>query len=207
MMALVPQEADSATIESCNVTFLTSNRTIGARYDCLGPGNGKESKIFAQFGRIFCVSPLHYSRRRWLEEDDDCHDTGFVLALGLQSSGLADEFYIICNLTRDDGCKEMTAEEIYGHPDLLQFCNTEDQFTVARVESRGLDLLLGSWEEIDYFDEQDKKIQLTKLSDRIPEIVETGWRQDSNGDKSLETTVYLGKNGKWKQVVSSRSSQ
>jgi hypothetical protein len=101
-----------------------------------------------------------------------------VLALELHSSGLPGKFYIMSNLTWENDYEEMTAEEIYGDPSLLKFCGNEQSFTVARVEGQGLDLLHESWTDLV---EENKKIQLSVLSDRIPEIVETGWRKDSDG--------------------------
>jgi hypothetical protein len=95
--------------------------------------------------------------------------------LEIQKSGLPGTFYMMCNLTWHYDYEEMTDEEIYGHPNLLKFCRSGPSFTVARVEGQGLDLLNESWKEIR---KRKERIKLTVLSDRIPEIVETGWKSD-----------------------------
>ena len=48
--AMAVQEADSATIDSCNVDSITSHDTLGVRYDSIGSGNEKQTMIFTQFG-------------------------------------------------------------------------------------------------------------------------------------------------------------
>jgi hypothetical protein len=99
--------------------------------------------------------------------------------LELQRSGLPGTFYVMCNLTCHNDNEEMTDEEIYGDPDLLKFCQSGPSFTVARVEDQGLDLLNGSWNKIR---KENERIKLTVLSNRIPEIVETGWKRDGSDE-------------------------
>ena len=125
-------------------------------------------------GKIFYASIDQPDPFRTLDERS-WYDTGFVLTLELQRSGLPGTFYVMCNLTWHNGNEEMTDEEIYGDPDLLKFCQSGPPFTVARVEGQGLDLLNGSWNKIR---KENERIKLTVLSDRIPEIVETGWKSD-----------------------------
>jgi len=48
--AMAAQEADSATMESCNVFSITSHETLGVRYDSIGSGNEKQTMVFTQFG-------------------------------------------------------------------------------------------------------------------------------------------------------------
>lgn len=128
-------------------------------------------------GKIFYASIDQPDPFRTLDERS-WYDTGFVLALELQRSGLPGTFYVMCNLTWHNDYEEMTDEEIYGDPNLLKFCQSGPSFTVARVEGQGLDLLNDSWKKIR---KEKERIKLTVLSERIPEIVETGWK----GDKML----------------------
>jgi hypothetical protein len=128
-------------------------------------------------GKIFCTPIDKPGPFRTLDEGFWL-DTGFVLALELQRSGLPGTFYVMCNLTGHTDYEEITDEEIYGDPNLLKLCWSGPSFTVARVEGQGLDLLNGSWDKIR---EENERIKLTVLSDRRPEIVETGWERDGSG--------------------------
>lgn len=50
LKAMAAQEADSVTMDSCNVVSITSHETLGVRYDSIGSGNEKQTMLFTQFG-------------------------------------------------------------------------------------------------------------------------------------------------------------
>lgn len=91
--------------------------------------------------------------------------------LELHGSGLAAEFYVICNLTCEEKSAELSDEELHEQPWLLRFCRQEPPFTVAQVKGQGLGLLKDTWESA-YEDKED--IQLAVMSELRPEIAESG---------------------------------
>jgi len=50
LSAMAVQEADSATIDSCNVSSIAFHETLGVRYDSIDSGNEKQTMVFTQFG-------------------------------------------------------------------------------------------------------------------------------------------------------------
>ena len=107
-------------------------------------------------------------------------ETGFVLALEILESGSAGKFYMICNLTRQDECEELTDEDIYGDHWLRRLCGEEPPFTIAQVEGQGLNLIKDTWAKTC---EEREEIRLSVLSTLRPEIVETGLTKDGNDSR------------------------
>lgn len=92
-------------------------------------------------------------------------------------SGSASEFYIICNLTRQNEWEELTDEDVYGDHWLRRLCGEEPPFTIAQVEGQGFDLIKESWAKAC---KEQEEIRLSVLSTLRPEIVETGLAKDGH---------------------------
>ncbi|KAH8659532.1 hypothetical protein BGZ61DRAFT_593942 [Ilyonectria robusta] len=176
-MVMIPREADAASLDAHDLTAVNSNNILGAQYDS-ARGSEKQTLLFAQLGRIMStrINDGHLDAslagRHW-------DDTGFVLALEILESGSAGNFYMICNLTRQDDVEELSDEDIASDPGLLKLCGEETSFTVAQVDGQGPELLKDTWENA--CDER-AKIRLTVLSTSRPEIVETGFVRLNDGD-------------------------
>ncbi|RTE84273.1 hypothetical protein BHE90_001128 [Fusarium euwallaceae] len=168
-MVMIPREADSASLDAHDLTAINSNNILGAQYDSVH-GSDKQTLVFAQLGRVMSTLiddenlDASLTGRHW-------DDTGFVLALGILESGSSGDFYLICNLTRQDD-EELSDEDIDSDPGLLKLCGEEPSFTVAQVEGQGLELLKDTWENAC---DEKARIQLKVLSTSRPEIVETGY--------------------------------
>jgi hypothetical protein len=47
---MIPEEADSAILDSLDIAVVNSNHILGARYDCVAHGKEKQTLLFAQLG-------------------------------------------------------------------------------------------------------------------------------------------------------------
>ncbi|RSL42980.1 hypothetical protein CEP54_015272 [Fusarium duplospermum] len=183
-MVMIPREADSASLDAHDLTAINSNNILGAQYDSTH-GREKQTLLFAQLGRVMSTRiddghlDASLAGKHW-------DDTGFVLALEILESGSAGNFYMICNLTREDDL-ELSDEDIASDPGLLKLCGEEPFFTVAQVDGQGLELLKDTWENAC---DEKARIQLKLLSTSRPEIVETGYvRLDGKDGRGLVALI------------------
>ncbi|MCJ1385127.1 hypothetical protein MMC17_008246 [Xylographa soralifera] len=119
------------------------------------------------------------------DNDRDWIDTRFVLFLSIQTDGKPGHLYIVYNRTYAATYGQLNVLGVE-NPDLntrfLKFCNKSLSFTVAKVNGEGpLSSQLASSYLVLPTERQHrfKEIQLTPISQSLPEVVESGMNRQS----------------------------
>ncbi|KAI1129963.1 hypothetical protein F5Y10DRAFT_290396 [Nemania abortiva] len=177
--ALVIPEADAETLYRYATTYVNPKFFLGLRFDTSHP-HCAESRCLDLL--VVLLGNVLSSKA----EDEIWHDTGFLMLLEIgKEDGEPRDFYLVCNLTYVDKNgfpRVINTRLLDGNDRRRWFCNDFPSFSVARIETRGPRgsssssslSTLSSFLVLAENDAISDKIQLTPLSQEIPEIVETG---------------------------------